>query len=261
MRAIVGFMSGAVMASQLVDTKLFIPPVRRTLVARSRLSQSLSRGTEAKLTLISAPAGFGKTTALAAWLAQADQQRTVAWLSLEESDRQPASFWTYLITALHRAAPTVGASVLPLLQAAQPPMENVLTTVLNELGTLPHDLDLVLDDYHLVDGPEIAAGMAFLLEHLPPRVHVVLSSRVDPDLPLARLRARGELAEVRAADLRFTHAEASAYLGDITGFSLTERDIAVLAERTEGWCGVPRQGDSTGLRICGAAGSVVWWLV
>ena len=223
------------MASQLVDTKLFIPPVRRTLVARSRLSQSLSRGTEAKLTLISAPAGFGKTTALAAWLAQADQQRTVAWLSLEESDRQPASFWTYLITALHRAAPTVGASVLPLLQAAQPPMENVLTTVLNELGTLPHDLDLVLDDYHLADGPEIAAGMAFLLEHLPPRVHVVLSSRVDPDLPLARLRARGELVEVRAANLRFTHEEVSAYLGDISGLSLTERDIAVLEERTEGW--------------------------
>ncbi|HKP99261.1 MAG TPA: helix-turn-helix transcriptional regulator, partial [Actinomycetes bacterium] len=223
------------MASPLVDTKLFIPSVRRSLVARSRLSQRLARGAEAKLTLISAPAGFGKTTALAAWLTEADQQRSVAWLSLEASDRQPASFWTYLVTALHRAAPAVGAGVLPLLQAAQPPVESVLTTVLNELATLGHDLDLVLDDYHLADGPEVAAGMAFLLEHLPPRVHVVLSSRVDPDLPLARLRARGELVEVRAADLRFTHEEVSAYLGDATGLSLTGRDVAVLEERTEGW--------------------------
>ena len=223
------------MASQLVDTKLFIPPVRRSSVARTRLNRSLTRGTEAKLTLVSAPAGFGKTTALAAWLAQADQQRAVAWLSLEESDRQPASFWTYLVTALHRAAPSVGAGVLPLLQSAQPSIENVLTSVLNELGTLPHDLDLVLDDYHLADGPEVAAGMAFLLEHLPPRVHVVLSSRVDPDLPLARLRARGELVEVRAADLRFTLEEATAYLGEVSGLELTGRDIARLEERTEGW--------------------------
>src|SRR4051794_4457459 len=228
-------MSGAVMASQLVDTKLFIPSVRRSLVVRSRLSQRLARRAEAKLTLISAPAGFGKTTALAAWLAQADRQRSVAWLSLEGSDRQPASFWTYVVTALHRAAPSVGVGVLPLLQAAQPPMETVLTSMLNELGALMHGLDLVLDDYHLADGPEIAAGMAFLLEHLPPQVHVVLSSRVDPDLPLARLRARGELVEVRAADLRFTHEEVSAYFDDTTGLRLTGSDIAVLEERTEGW--------------------------
>jgi LuxR family maltose regulon positive regulatory protein len=223
------------MASQLVDTKLFIPSVRRSLVARSRLSQRLARGAEAKLTLISAPAGFGKTTALAAWLAQTDRQRSVAWLSLEESDRQPASFWTYVVTAVHRAAPSVGVGVLPLLQAAQPPMETVLTSMLNELGALMHGLDLVLDDYHLADGSEIAAGMAFLLEHLPPQVHVVLSSRVDPDLPLARLRARGELVEVRAADLRFTHEEVSAYFNDTTGLELTGSDIAVLEERTEGW--------------------------
>ena len=180
------------MASQLLDTKLFVPMVRGSLVARSRLSQSLARGAVAKLTLISAPAGFGKTTALAAWLAHGEQQRSVAWVSLDESDRQPASFFTYVVAALHRAAPTVGAGVLPVLRAAQPPVETVLTTVLNELGALPHGLDLVLDDYHLADGPDVAAGVAFLLEHLPPRVHVVISSRVDPDLPLARLRACGE---------------------------------------------------------------------
>ncbi len=223
------------MASQLLDTKLFIPPLRRSLVARSRLSQSLTRGAQAKLTLVSAPAGFGKTTALAAWLAAGDQQRSVAWLSLEESDRQPVSFWTYVVTALHRAVPSVGADVLPLLQAVQPPVETLLTTVLNELVTLPNDVALVLDDYHLADGPEVAAGMAFLLEHLPPQVHVVLGSRVDPDLPLARLRARGDLVEVRAADLRFTRDEVSAYLNDSAGLNLTGRDIAVLAERTEGW--------------------------
>ncbi len=223
------------MTSQLVDTKFFKPLVRRSLVARARLSEALARGADAKLTLISAPAGFGKTTALVGWLAQADPQRPVAWLSLDESDRQPASFITYVVTALHRAAPDVGAGVLPLLQAAQPPMETVLTTVLNELGSLPHGLDLVLDDYHLADGPEVAAGTAFLLEHLPQQVHVVLSSRVDPDLPLARMRARGELVEVRAADLRFTRDEVSAYFHDTAGLSLTGRDVAVLEKRTEGW--------------------------
>ncbi len=223
------------MTNQLVDTKLFQPRVRSSLVARPRLSHALTRGADAKLTLISAPAGFGKTTALVAWLAQAQPRRPVAWLSLDEGDRQPASFLTYVVTALHRAAPSVGAGVLPLLQAAQPPMETVLTTVLNELRSLPHGLDLVLDDYHLADGPEVAAGTTFLLEHLPPQVHVVLSSRVDPDLALARMRARGELVEVRAADLRFTRDEVSAYFNDTTGLGLTGRDVAVLEERTEGW--------------------------
>jgi LuxR family maltose regulon positive regulatory protein len=223
------------MAGRLVDTKLFVPAVRSSTVARSRLSRTLTRGAEAKLTLVSAPAGFGKTTALAAWLAQAGEQRPVAWVSLEESDRQPASFWTYVVTALHTAAPGVGAGALGLLQSGQPPMAPVLTTLINELGALPHDLDVVLDDYHLADGPEIAAGMAFLLEHLPRQVHVVLSSRVDPDLPLARLRARGELVEIRAADMRFNHEEVSAFLNDSAGLNLTARDIAVLEERTEGW--------------------------
>jgi LuxR family maltose regulon positive regulatory protein len=222
------------MASPLVQTKLYIPKLRRSLVARPRLSGRLRRGAESRLTLISAPAGFGKTTLLAEWLA-ATPERSVAWLSLEESDRQPASYWTYVITALQAVVPGVGGSALELLQSGQPPIETVLTAVLNELAAVPDDLYLVLDDYHLVDGPDLQAGMTYLLEHLPPQVHLVVSTREDPTLPLARLRARGELVEVRAGDLRFTPDEAAAYLTGAMGLALTSGDVAALEGRTEGW--------------------------
>jgi LuxR family maltose regulon positive regulatory protein len=223
------------MASPLVETKLYIPKRRRGLVARPRLSERLSRGIESRLTLISAPAGFGKTTLLAEWLAASADERPVAWLSLERSDNQPASFWTYVITALQTVVPGVGASALPLLQSAQPPIETVLATLLNELSAVPNDVWLVLDDYHVVDGHDIQAGMAFLLEHLPPQMHVVISTRADPALPLARLRARGELVEVRAADLRFRLDEVAAYLNEVIGLDLAAKDIATLEGRTEGW--------------------------
>jgi LuxR family maltose regulon positive regulatory protein len=223
------------MASPLVETKLYPPKLRRSLVARPRLSGRLGRGGGSRLTLISAPAGFGKTTLLAEWLAATPTERSVAWLSLDESDGQPASYWTYLITALQAVVPGVGASALPLLQSAQAPIETVLTMVLNELRSVASDIYLVLDDYHLVDGPDIQAGMTFLLEHLPPQAHLVVSTREDPALPLARLRASGELVEVRAADLRFTLDEAAAYLNDVTGLDLAAGDIATLEGRTEGW--------------------------
>ena len=223
------------MASPLLRTKLFVPTPRRDLVRRPGLSQRLSRTPRPRLTLVSAPPGFGKTTLLAAWLDASGAERPVAWVSLEESERQPDSFWTYVVTALDTAAPGVGATALPLLQAPHPPIETVLAAVLNELSALPAGLDLVLDDYHLADGPEIAAGVAFLLEHLPPDVHLVISTRADPDLPLARLRARGELVEVRAADLRFTLDEVAAYLNEIIGLDLDTGDIAALEGRTEGW--------------------------
>ena len=222
------------MAGPLVETKLYVPKVPRGLVARPRLSERLSRGAQSRLTLVSAPAGFGKTTVLSAWLAAAGAgQRSVAWLSLEGSDRQPGLFWTYVITALQGAAPGVGVGALPL--SAQAPIETVLATLLNELNAVPNELHLVLDDYHLVDGPDIEAGMVFLLEHLPQHVHLVISSRADPALPLARLRARGELVEVRAADLRFTLGEATDYLNEVIGLDLTLHDIAALEARTEGW--------------------------
>ena len=224
------------MANSLVQTKLYVPRPRRSLVARPRLSERLGRASDARLTLISAPAGFGKTTLLTAWLAApTTETRLVAWLSLDERDRQPAVFWTYVITALQTTVPGIGANVLPLLQSAQPPIETVLAAVLNELAAAPNDVDLVLDDYHLVDGPDLRDGMTFLLEHLPPHVHLVISSRADPLLPLARLRARGELVEVRAADLRFTPDEVTAYLNDVVGLDLTAQDIAALEGRTEGW--------------------------
>jgi LuxR family maltose regulon positive regulatory protein len=224
-------------AGPLLETKLYVPKLRRGLVTRPRLIERLSRGSESKLTLVSAPAGFGKTTLLAEWLAATPEaERSTAWLSLDPSDNQAASFWTYLITALQTVAPGVGGHALSLLRGAQPPpIEMVLTTLLNELGAVPNDVVLVLNDYHVVDAHDVQAGMAFLLEHLPAQVHLVIATRADPALPLARLRARGELIEVRGSDLRFTPDEAAAYLNEAMELGLAERDVAALEGRTEGW--------------------------
>jgi LuxR family maltose regulon positive regulatory protein len=250
------------MTEPLIETKLYIPRLRPDVVARPRLSERLRRGAESKLTLISAPAGFGKTTLLTEWLATASTaDRAVAWLSLDRSDSRPATFWTYLITALQTVAPGVGASALPLLQSSDLPIETALTLLINELGAVPHDVAMVLDDYHVVESPDIEEGMIFLLEHLPSQIHVVISTRADPRLPLARLRARGELVEIRAADLRFTHDEAATYLGAV-GLRLTAADVALLGERTEGWiaalqlAGLSMQGrEDVGGFIAGFAGN------
>jgi len=222
------------MASPLLRTKLFIPRLPTSLVARSRLSERLGSGAASRLTVVSAPAGFGKTTAVAAWL-QLPNPHPVAWLSLDESDRQPSAFWTYVVTALQGVVPGLGDGILEVLQSARPPVQSVLATMLNELGDLSDELFLVLDDYHLVDGPAIGEGMAFLIEHLPPQVHVVLVTRSDPGLPLSRLRVRGELLEIRAADLRFTPEEVSRYFTESGRLKLSESDMGVLATRTEGW--------------------------
>ena len=224
----------------LLETKLYIPRSRRGLVPRPRLSERLGRATALKLTLVSAPAGFGKTTLLTEWLGERPTEaaggRLVAWLSLDRADNDPASFWTYVIAALRTVAPEVGKSALSLLQASQPaPVETVLTVLLNDLGTIAVDIVLVLDDYHAIDAREVQDEMAFLLDHLPAGLHVVIASRADPAFPLARLRARGELAEIRAAELRFTPDEAAAYLNEMMGLQLTARDVAALEGRTEGW--------------------------
>ena len=224
------------MAGPLLETKLHVPRWRRSLVARPRLSERMSRGAESALTLVSAPAGFGKTTLLAEWLAVAAADgRAVAWLSLDQCDNDPALFWTYLVAALKTAAPGAGAGALSLLQPPEPPGEAGLVTLLNDLDAISNDVVLVLDDYHVIDARHVQDGMAFLLEHLPPQIHLVIGSRTDPALPLARLRGRGELAEIRAADLRFTPGEAAAYLNEVMGLALTAADVAALEGRTEGW--------------------------
>jgi LuxR family transcriptional regulator, maltose regulon positive regulatory protein len=225
-----------IMVGPLLETKLHVPRPRRALIARTRLSEALSRGAESGLTLVSAPAGFGKTTLLAEWLAGAPRDgRSVAWLALDQRDNDPTLFWTYLLAALNRAAPGVGTRALSLLQPPRPPIDTVLTTLLNDLDALPDDVVLVLDDYHVIDARDVQDGMTFLLEHLPPQLHLVIAGRADPALSLARLRGRGELVEIRAADLRFTADEAAAYLNGAMGLALTAPDVAALESRTEGW--------------------------
>ena len=224
------------MAGPLLETKLHVPRWRRSLVARPRLSERLSRGAESALTLVSAPAGFGKTTLLAEWLAVAAADGgSVAWLSLDQRDNDPALFWTYVVAALNAGVPGGGAGALSPLQPPQPPNEAGLVALINDLDAISNDVVLVLDDYHVIDARDVQDGMAFLLEHLPPQIHLVIASRTDPPLPLARLRGRGELAEIRAADLRFTPGEAAAYLNEVMGLVLTAADVAALEGRTEGW--------------------------
>jgi len=224
----------------LLETKLYIPRSRSGLVLRPRLSERLDQGTASKLVLVSAPAGFGKTTLLTEWLAARPAalagQRLAAWLSLDRGDNDPAAFWAYVIAALRTVASGIGENALALLDSPQPaPIETVLTTLLNDLGAVAGEIVLVLDDYHVIDAGDVQDGMTFLLDHLPPWLHLVIASRADPALPLARMRARGELAEIRAAELRFTDDEAAAYLNDMMGLKLTARDVAALEGRTEGW--------------------------
>src|SRR5829696_4009653 len=220
----------------LLSTKLSVPAVRSSLVPRTRLSGRLEEGQERKLTLLSAPAGFGKTTLLSAWVGEISGGRPVAWLSLDPGDNDPVRFWRYYITAIDQLQPGSGESALTLLGAPQaPPIEAILTTLLNELADLPTDAVLVLDDYHLIESGAIHEALSFLIDHLPPRTHLIIATRADPPLPLSRLRAHGELNELRADDLRFMPEEAASFLNEFMGLKLTVEDIAELEGRTEGW--------------------------
>jgi LuxR family transcriptional regulator, maltose regulon positive regulatory protein len=223
------------MSTPILATKLYIPPPRPQLVPRPRLMARLDDGLRRKLTLISAPAGFGKTTLVGAWLAGC--QRPAAWLSLDAGDNDPARFLTYLIAALQTVAATIGQGVVGALHSPQPPpVDMVLTTLLNDLTTsLADPCVLVLDDYHVIDAHAVDHALTYLVEHLPPQLHLVLATREDPPLPLARLRAGSHLSELRAADLRFTPSEAAEFLNQAMGLTLSPEDVAALEARTEGW--------------------------
>jgi ATP/maltotriose-dependent transcriptional regulator MalT len=252
------------MPTPILATKLYIPPPRPQVVLRPRLMGRLNEGLHCKLTLISAPAGFGKTTLVGEWVNQkAEHGRRkdesvettqpssftlhpskVAWLSLDEGDSDPTRFLIYLVAALQTLAlskvegiaPNIGAGLLGVLQSPQPPpTESILTALLNEITTIPDDFVLVLDDYHLVDAKPVDVALTFLVEHLPPQMHLVIATREDPQLPLARLRVQGHLIELRAADLRFTPSEAAGFLNQVMGLNLSAEDIAALEARTEGW--------------------------
>jgi len=222
------------MTSPILVTKLFAPATRPEIVSRKRPIDQLIGGLNRKLTLISAPAGFGKTTLISEWISDGEWPST--WLSLDENDAEPARFLTYLVAALQRVAPEIGKTVWPGLQSPQPPpIESVLTNLVNEIAALSKKFLLVLDDYHRVDTKVIDETLTFLLEHLPPSLHIVITTREDPQLPLAGLRARGQLTELRAADLRFTPDEAATFLNQVMGLHLSSADVTLLGTRTEGW--------------------------
>ena len=226
------------MLTQILATKLYIPPPRPIAVPRPRLIERLNLGLAVDrtpgVTLISAPVGYGKTTLVSEWVACC--QRPTAWLSLDEGDSAPTRFLAYLVTALQTLPVNMGAGALSVLQAPQSqPIEFVLTGLLNDLIAFPNPFSLVLDDYHLIDSKAVDQALTFLIEHLPRQMHLVITTREDPQLPLARLRAQGRLTELRAADLRFTSAEAAQFLSQVMSLSLSAEDIHALENRTEGW--------------------------
>ena len=219
----------------LIMTKVQAPRLRSALVYRSRLIQRLHEGMKEPLTLISAPAGFGKTTLLTSWLTSNDTP--TAWFSVEPEDNDPVRFFIYLLTALQRLDPHLGTSVLPLLQSRQSiPLETTLALLINELNTYEGPgFALVLDDYHIITTVPIHQALAYLVEHLPSQMHLVIATRADPPLPLARLRARGQMSEVRAEDLRFVREEAEQFLCIVMALDLSVRESELLQVRTEGW--------------------------
>lgn len=222
------------MPLSLLQTKFHIPTLQPTLASRPRLFTKLNASRQGKLTLVAAPAGFGKSTLVCDWLRQSGL--AAVWLSLDASDNDFPRFWRYVIGALQRAQPAIGQETLTLLQLPQPaPVDELLTPLLNDLAALPQPLILVLDDYHVIETPAIHQAVTFLLERLPPQLHLVITSRANPPLPLARLRGRGELTEVRAVDLRFTTAETVAFFQHFALLTVTPADLALLTERTEGW--------------------------
>ena len=240
------------MTTPLLAAKLYTPPLRSELVSRPRLIRRLNAGLDRKLTLISAPAGFGKTTLVSEWIHSRREGSygaspiQAAWLSLDDGDNDLGRFLTYLIGALQTIKADTGQGVLAALQSLSPVNpEPILTSLLNEVAAFPDHLVLVLDDYHVIESQAIDRTLTFILDHLTPQMHLVIASRIEPTLPLSRLRARGQLTELRQADLRFTTEEAIAFLGQVIPFPISIEDVRTLEERTEGWI--------TGLQLAAVA--------
>ncbi|WP_275080585.1 LuxR C-terminal-related transcriptional regulator [Mycolicibacterium goodii] len=219
----------------LLATKLHIPAIAGELVHRTALLDALSNSGRSRLILLSAPVGWGKTTLLSQWALGSDRDRRFAWLSLDSSDNDPVWFWMYVIAALRKISPGVGARAVELLTMGADPVQVVLPALLNDLGAVAHPIVLILDDYHMVVNRAVHEQVAFMVGRMPENLHMVLATRSDPPLPLARLRANGDLVEMRSADLRFGIAEADQLLNDILGLDLTEEDVHLLHRRTEGW--------------------------
>jgi LuxR family maltose regulon positive regulatory protein len=239
------------MTATLLQTKLYLPTPRPDLVLRRRLLQQLLTGLwtgqafARKLTLVAAPAGFGKTTLIldcGLWTSNPTQPKPAienlksGWLSLDEADNNPARFLRYVIAALHSALPEVGRAALPVLESGVPTeLEEALAGIINEIAAAACPVILTLDDYHVIHHAGIELLLTFLLDHQPPNLHLIIASRSDPALPLARLRARGQLLELRARDLRFTEEETAAFFTHTMGLTLRPEWIAALEQRTEGW--------------------------
>jgi LuxR family maltose regulon positive regulatory protein len=222
------------MSTVLLRTKLYVPAVRPELVPRPHLVDRLNEGLSRKLILIAAPAGYGKTTLLSSWVAGCGQP--VAWLSLDDHDNEAARFLAYLIAAIQTVEADLGQDILSALQSPQSStIENWLPVLVNQLDTVARPFVLVLDDYHLITEPAIHQAIVFLLEHQPAQLHLAIATRKYPPLPLPRLRARGQLTELRQADLRFTAEETTAFLRRGMGVELATEDVAALVSRTEGW--------------------------
>lgn len=231
------------MVTTLLETKLYIPPIRPDRVSRRRLIERLDEGLRLgyRLTLISAAAGFGKTTLLSEWVASLPASaQPVAWLFLDEGDNDPICFWRYVVAALQTVRPGIGVTMQAALESPQPPpIETLPATLINDvasgIGATDGPLILVLDDYHVIETQPIHQSLSFFLDHLPPRMHLVIATREDPPLSLPRFRGRGQVTEIRAADLRFTAEETAQFLNTCIGLGLSAEDVATLESRTEGW--------------------------
>jgi len=218
----------------LLATKLYVPSARAGVLSRSRLVQQLNLGIVRPLTLMSAPAGYGKTTVVSTWAAGSGEP--VAWLTLDAGDNDPMRFWRYIDAALQTVDSCLGESLRPALFSAHPPaLEQVIVGIVNDIVALNRELTLVIEDYHVIENVEVHSGINFLLDNIPPQLHIIITTRSDPPLRLGLRRGRGQISEIRSADLRFTSDETAAFINHTMHLALTEEDVLSLVQRTEGW--------------------------